>query len=73
MMFGKEKINQVDNLSYIGNIICKDGGYSEDIKNRSQCSGFSNNKLYPGPFGGGDTGVSCTVARRYRFWFFVCV
>ena len=33
-MLVKEKINQVDNFTYLGNIISKDDAYSEDVNSR---------------------------------------
>ena len=34
MTLGNEKIDQVGSFTYLGNIISKDGGSSEDVKNR---------------------------------------
>jgi hypothetical protein len=34
VMLDKEKIDQVKSFSYLGSIISKDGGSSEDIKSR---------------------------------------
>ena len=34
MTLGNEKINQVGSFSYLGSIISKDGGSSEDVKSR---------------------------------------
>jgi hypothetical protein len=34
LMMGNEKINQVDSFTYLGSIINKDGGCSEDVKSR---------------------------------------
>jgi hypothetical protein len=31
---GNEKIDQVDSFTYLGSSIIKDGGNSEDVKNR---------------------------------------
>ena len=31
---GNKKIDQVGSFTYIGSIICKDGGNSEDVKSR---------------------------------------
>ena len=31
---GNEKIDQAGSYSYLGSIICKDGGSSEDVKSR---------------------------------------
>ena len=33
-MLGNEKIDQVDSFTYLGSIINKDGGSSEDVKSR---------------------------------------
>jgi len=33
-MFGNEKIDQVDCFTYLGIIISKNGGYSENVKSR---------------------------------------
>ena len=33
-MFGNEKIDQVEDFTYLGSIISKDGGCSEDVKSR---------------------------------------
>ena len=41
---GNEKIDQVGSLTYLGSIISKDGGSSEDVKSRiakAQCVFFS--------------------------------
>jgi len=34
VILGNEKIDQVDNFNFIGSIISKDGGCSEDVKSR---------------------------------------
>ena len=34
MTFGNEKIDQVESLTYLGSIISKDGGGSQDVKSR---------------------------------------
>jgi hypothetical protein len=34
MTLGNEKIDQVDSFTYLGSIISKDGGSSEDVKSR---------------------------------------
>ena len=34
MTLGNEKIDQVGSFSYLGSIISKDGGSSEDVKSR---------------------------------------
>ena len=34
VMFGNEKINQLDSFTYLGSIITKDGGCSKDVKSR---------------------------------------
>ena len=33
-MLGNEKIAQLDSFTYLGSIISKDGGYSENFKSR---------------------------------------
>ena len=34
LTFGNEKIDQVGSFTYLGSIISKDGGNSEDVKSR---------------------------------------
>jgi len=34
MMVGNEKIDQVDSFTELGSIICKEGGYTEDVKSK---------------------------------------
>ena len=34
VMLGNEKIDQVESLTYLGNILSKDVGSGEDVKNR---------------------------------------